>query len=221
MQYRVWVAVSVCAILSIVAFPSCSESPESPGAAGGDLLILSHSSYVDSYGYFHVVGEVENVGKCNTEQNKILVSFFGENGTTYATGWGPCYVEIITPGEKSPFEVVFLTAPQGDEYRLTTDCKSTDVQPRRGVTFRAVTSSIDSEARYVVTGQIVNESSDAIDDAMIICTCYDTSDSVVAVGLGFADASPIHAAGSSNFTLVLDASVSVNIAQLSLQSEVE
>jgi hypothetical protein len=220
-RHKTWVALLVGLIFSIVALPSCAESPESPGEVEENLLILSHSTYVDSYGYFHLVGEVENVGKRNTEQNRILVSFFSENGTTYATGSGPCYRQIIAPGEKSPFEIVFLTAPQGDEYRLATDCQATDIQPRDGVTFRDVTSSIDSEARYVVTGEIINEGSDTIDDAMIICTCYDTSDRVVAVGLSFADASPIQAAGSSNFTLILDPSVSANIAQLSLQSEVD
>lgn len=214
-------SVSIIFLTVILALSACAPTLTPPPEIEQGLLILSHSTYVDIYGYFHLVGEVQNIGESNTEQNTILVSFFDENGVVYATGSGPCYRQIIAPDEKSPFEIVFLRAPQSDNYRLTADWQTTDMEQREDVTFRDVMSSTDADSRYVVTGEIVNEGSDPIDHAMIICTCYDASGKVVAVGLSFADASPIQAASSSSFTLVLDPSVSTHIDRLSLQLGVQ
>lgn len=218
-----WVVLSAGVILCaiILAFSACTPSLTPPLEIEEGLLILSHSTYLDEYGYFHVVGEVQNAGENNTEQNTILASFFDENGVVYAASSGPCYKQIIAPDEKSPFDIIFLKTPRGDNYRLTATWQTTDMEPREQVTFRDVMSSMDAYSRYVVTGEIVNEGPNPIDHAMIICTCYDVSSKVVAVSLSFAAQSPIQVASSSNFTLILDPSVSADIDHLSLQAEVQ
>jgi len=220
-----WVILSVSVLLctTIVALSACASSsaPTPEPEIEGGLLILSHSTYVDTYGYFHLVGEVQNIGERNTEQNIVHASFFDEDGVVYATGSVSCYRQIIAPTEKSPFEIIFLSAPQGENYMLTTDCQASDAQSRDEVTFRDVNSGIDSDRRYVVAGAVVNEGSDAIEDAMIICTCYDTSGEIVAVGLSFADVSPIPAGSGSTFMLALDPSVGARIDEVCLQSEVQ
>lgn len=221
MKHTTWVALCAGLVLLtlLLAFSGCSSSltPETEV----QLLILSHSTYVDAHGYFHLVGEVQNIGKCNTEQNTVFVSFFDDDGVVYATGSGPCYRQILVPTEKAPFDIVFLEAPQGNIYRLTADSQATDMEPREGMTFGDVTPSMDADSRYVVTGEIINEESDSIDGAMIVCTCYDASSKVVAVGLSFAEASPIEPTGSSNFTVALDPSISADIDHISLESEIQ
>lgn len=220
-QSRVVLLVSVIVLTIILGVSRCAPFATPPPEIEEGFLILSHSTYVDRHGYFHLVGEVQNIDERNAEDNRILVSFFDENGVVYATGAGPCYRQIMAPNEKSPFQIVFLRAPQGDNYRLTADWQATDIEPKEEVTFRDVSASMDVEGQYVVTGEIVNEGSEAIDYAMIICTFYDASGNVVAVDLSFADASPIPAGSSSTFVLVADPSVSPNIDDFSLQSEVQ
>ena len=203
---------------SVVPF-GCAQPTAEPDIEGG-LLILSHSTYVDEYGYFHLVGEVLNTGEGSCEQSTVFASFFDDDGVVYATGAGPCYRRVIAPNEKAPFEIVLSGAPQGNGYVLTIECEATDMAPEEGVTFRDVMPSVDADSRYVVTGEIVNEGPDSIDSALIICTYYDAAGKVVAVGLSFAEASPIEPGGSSSFTLVLDPSVSSDIDHIALHSEV-
>ena len=66
--------------------PTPTPAPEVKEA----LVVLSHYSYIDNFGYFHLVGEVENVGSQNTELNKVTVTFFDDEGTpTNVNGRAP------------------------------------------------------------------------------------------------------------------------------------
>ena len=89
---------------------SCVKQTTPTSEIGEDLLVLSHSSYVDNFGYFHLVGEVENVGSQNTETNKITATFFDNEGNVVVTASCYTYLDILKPGQNSPFEII-LSAP--------------------------------------------------------------------------------------------------------------
>jgi len=233
---RVWWIAGVAGLIALVIIvivalprpsppptppPTLQPPPTLPPEIEKGLLILSHSTYVDTYGYFRVIGEVENIGKSNTEKNKITVTFYDEQGTLGLTGAGDCYLEIMKPGERSPFEIVFPSPPELKNYRLTAEWEVTDTQPNREMTFKGVKSSTDADGRYTVTGEIVNEGLHIIENAMVLCTFYDGSGKVVTVGFTFPDTLPIKPGNSSTFTLVVEPSVSSNIDKFSLQSEVQ
>lgn len=175
---------------------------------------------MDKYGYFHLIGEVENLGEHNTEHNRVRVDFYDERGTLYTTGSGECYREVIEPGEKSPFEIVFAKAPQGANYKLTAEWDVTDRQPGGQMVFTGVKSTIEADGHFVLTGEIGNEGKQIIENAMVLGTFYDASGKVVAVGFTFPDTMPIKPGNSSTFTLVVEPPLSSNIDNFSLQAEV-
>ena len=135
MQQRLLIAAIVLVILLVnisCAGPEASETPSAPSYTGQPsltlppeiekgLLILSHSTYVDKYGYFHLIGEVENLSKYGTEHNKVRAEFYDEQGALYTTGTGECYRELIGPGGKSPFEIIFPKTPEVTNYKLTAE----------------------------------------------------------------------------------------------------
>jgi len=209
-------SVSLLVLIILIALPSCA----SPTLSGEGLLIVSHSVYVDSYGFFHVVGEVQNVGDVGTTQNSISVTFYDENGVISATSSGPCYREIIGPSERSPFDLVFVGTPPYANYKLTAQWQATEVQQVEEMAFEEVTSSVNAEGKYSVTGRVLNTGSQAVEYVLVLCTLYDASGRVVAVSYTFADDSPIGVSNSSTFGLFADSTVSSKIYDYVLQSEI-
>lgn len=209
--------LSLIVLIIVSASPGCSPTLE-PGIDEA-LLIVSHSTYVDRYGYFHLVGEVQNVAKYGTTDNWVSVTFYDEEGLSSVTGSGTCFKEIIAPSEKSPFEIIFPKAPQHVNLRLTTQWQATEMQPIGQMVFEEINSTIDTEGQYAVTGRIVNRGSQAVEYAMVLSTLYDSSGKVVAVAFDFADDSPIGVDSSSSFAIFTDPSVSAKIDDFVLEWE--
>lgn len=181
------------------------------------LLILSHSTYVDAQGYFHIVGEVQNIGKNNSGNNSVTVTFYDEQGVPGLTGSGKCYLEIVESGVRSPFEIVFSTTPKLKNYRLTAEWQFTGLQPNKATLLREIEAKTDADGYYIVTGKITNSSENVIDVAMVIGTFYDSQGTVVAVGVTFGDVAPLEPHMTSAFTIAVEPHVSSNVSSYSLQ----
>ena len=65
-----------------------------------------------------MIGEVENLSKYGTEHNRVRAGFYDEQGALYTTGAGECYRELMGPGGKSPFEIIFPKTPEVTNYKL-------------------------------------------------------------------------------------------------------
>jgi len=172
---------------------------------------------VDSLGYFRLVGEVENTGQSNTEKNNIVATFYDEQGESNLTASCYCCLEIIRPGERSPFEIVLPSRPDGLNYVLTTKCQVTDIQPNREVVAHGIEAMTDPDGYYTITGQVTNAGEKPIDVIMIVGSFYDSEGTIVAAGIAFADATPLQPDESANFTMVIDPGISVKINSYSLQ----
>jgi len=218
-----WVAIAGTAFAAGFVFSSClvppTRMPTPPIQTQEALKILNHSSYVDSHNYFRVVGEVQNVSTRNTKSNRVTVTFYDSQGTPALTGFNNCFLQILRPEEKSPFEVVFAATPPAENYKLTTSCQVASDEPYRDVEARDFRSQIDADGSYRVWGTIVNEGSRELQLAMIFGSFYDGSGKTIAVGFTLADTLPLRPRGTSGFTMVIDAKVASVISTYSLQAE--
>jgi hypothetical protein len=214
-----WVILSASFIvlIIIIALPICVLSPTLPPEIEEGLLILSHSTYVDSSGYFRIVGEVQNMGQDNTEKNKIIATFYDEQGAPNLTASCDCYLDVVKPGEKSPFEIVFPSPLNLVDYALTAAWQVTDTEPNRQIVPREIEAKIDVDGYYTVTGQVTNTNEKPIDIMMIVGSFYDSEGTIVATGIAFADVTPLQTGETANFTMVIDPSISSKISSYSLQ----
>ncbi len=198
--------------------PTPQPSPTVQPEIEKGLLILSHTTFIDKYGYFHLIGEVENLGECGTEHNRVRADFYDDQGTIYSTGTGECFRELIGPGGKSPFEVVLSEAPKTLTYKLTALSRSTENLPAGGFSFTEISPESGVDSEYIVKGMIRNDSSHDIEAALILGTFYDNDGNVTAVGFTFPDILPIQPGGSSEFTMTVDVHGSP-IASFALHAE--
>jgi hypothetical protein len=86
------------------------------------VTILSHNSYTDDVGYFHVVGEVENNTPTTAEFVQVTGTFYDINNAVVGTQFTYTNPSDISSGAKAPFDLVLTSAsvPSSliDQYKL-------------------------------------------------------------------------------------------------------
>ena len=91
------------------------------------VTILSHNSYVDNVGYFHVVGEVENNTPSAVEFVQITGTFYDINNAVMGTQSTYTNPSDISSGATAPFDLILMSAsvPASliDHYKLVTSYK--------------------------------------------------------------------------------------------------
>lgn len=149
--------------------------------ASASVQILSHTSYMDSFGYLHVVGEVQNIGDVAVHYVKIVVTFYDSSHVVVATDFSYTTLDVILPGRKSPFDILFTETsqiPKIDHYSLTVTFSATVSKPI-GLQILSNSSYVDQWGYLHIVGEIKNIGSVKTTFVKIIATFYDQSGSVV------------------------------------------
>jgi len=76
------------------------------------LGLLSNNNFTDDFNTLTLVGEVRNDSPLDVGQTEIDVTFYDSAGSVIGTATGQTVLEVIPPGEKSPFHIT-LTRPAG------------------------------------------------------------------------------------------------------------
>lgn len=71
-----------------------------------NLIARNHRSYVDDIGWFHVEGEVENMGGEPAEFVMIVVTLYNASGEIAGTMFTYTDLDTVPPGGTSPFDAV-------------------------------------------------------------------------------------------------------------------
>src|SRR4030042_6324036 len=76
-----------------------------PSAAASGVEFGTHSSYRDTSGYLHVVGEVINNSGNNVKFVKVVATYYDQYGVVIRTEFTYTELDILVPGQKSPFDI--------------------------------------------------------------------------------------------------------------------
>jgi hypothetical protein len=173
--------------LTLALIPQGSSQPE-------NIKVLSYSWYIDSIGFFVVVGEVQNVGP-NT------IASVGLSGTVYTTDGTPqvnsgayAYVLYLRPQQKAPFYMDFdpqssLTGDLSwlslgiDHVDFTINlAEATGNYSYPNVTVKTSSGATGSEGVYWVTGTVQNTGTQTAKNIRVVATYYNATGTVVAMG---------------------------------------
>jgi len=69
------------------------------------LQIVSHSSYIGSFGWLNIVGEIENLATGGTTYVKVIATCYDESGTVINEGLTFTNPSEIEAGQKAPFDI--------------------------------------------------------------------------------------------------------------------
>jgi hypothetical protein len=88
------------------------DQQSQPSKGKQDFQLISSSSYRDSIGSLHVIGELQNTSPEPREYVKIVSTLHDSSDAILDTSFTYSEVEVLRPGEKSPFDVIFSNEQQ-------------------------------------------------------------------------------------------------------------
>jgi hypothetical protein len=173
--------------LELTLVPQVSSQPE-------NIKILSYSWYIDSYGDFIVVGEIQNTGSNTIGSVALSGTVYTKDGEAQTFYAGSAFVKQLIPQQQAPFYIVF--PPQAsitgdlswvsigvDHVDFTVNqAEATNEYQYPDLTVQSSSGSVDSEGAYWVSGTIKNSGSQTATNIRVIGTFYNASGTVIAVG---------------------------------------
>lgn len=171
----------------------------------GKVDVLSHSSFLDSLGWYHVVGEALNTGHVHLRDVKITATFYDSENREVATKSGYTFINVLLVGRKSPFEVILLSPIQSAEvnhYNLNVTFNSYPSGKPIGLEILSNSSYIDSERMHVV-GEVKNTGSTKATYVQVMATFYDAKGKVVDCEWTYSDPDEIDPDQESSFEITL------------------
>lgn len=171
----------------LVSLTSCGGNGFGvPALESSEPKIISHNGYLVSGfpgPYRIVVGEVQNTGDTNLTFVKLEATFSDDNGKIIATSNAYSLMDILLPGEKSPFYFTELTGEDVKQYAVKiAEFDETDNQPYRDFEILDHASTVDELDEYHVSGQVKNTGSEDAEHTNVFATFYGSEGEVVAVG---------------------------------------
>jgi len=169
----------------VLMFLIAAVSLISPAKAVAEVNILSNTGYIDSLGWYNIVGEVENTGDVAVTWVEIEATFYDVNNTMLATEDSYMTLNTLNPGRKSPFDITLMNevlAAKVNNYSLTVLSSSVTSSKPIGLEIPSHTSSIDEWGWMTISGDIKNIGTITATFVKIVATCYDTGGNVVDYG---------------------------------------
>ncbi|HSH82396.1 MAG TPA: FxLYD domain-containing protein [Herpetosiphonaceae bacterium] len=167
--------------------------------------MLSSSTYTTGTGSRYIVGEVRNDNAHNVEFVKITARFLDAVGNLLGSEFGYTRLDILTPGQRSPFAITSLDPPDRyDRYTLEVEASATQRQPVAGLTILSpVDQPLGPSGARSISGQVRNDSGGAVEALQIVATVYDQSGTVVATDVVNAQRPQLAAGAMSQFTIIV------------------
>ena len=99
-----------------------SNDQSSGMTANANIKLSSTNSYVDTIGFYHIVGEVENNSPIAISSVKVIATLYDSSNAVVGTGNAYADPSDIGPRDKAPFEILVTSASiptqQIDHYRI-------------------------------------------------------------------------------------------------------
>lgn len=173
--------------------------------ADAQVELLTSSSYIDSLGWFNIVGEVQNVGDQAVDFVRIQATFYDSNDTVVETAFTYSELDVILPGRKSPFDITLWDESQSskvDHYSLSVTF-STTVSMQQSLRILSHSSYIDVLGWLNIVGEVENIATGGATSVKVIATCYDESGTVINIGFSYTNPSEIEAAQKAPFDIII------------------
>ena len=167
--------------------------------------ILSSSPYMDTLGYYHVVGEVLNQGSQAVNYVQITATFYNQSNTVVGTAYTFTTLGTIPPGRLSPFDLFLYDVAQSvkvHHYTLNIQSSTTTALQQKLVFLS--NSSYISHGYFYIVGEIKNTATQSANYAEVIATYYNSTGGVIASGYTFTNPTTVGPNSSAPFELTLD-----------------
>lgn len=204
--------------------PTNMPPPRQPvaTAAPGQLEIVSHKSYIDSLGWYHIVGEVQNNASAPMKYVEVMAKLYDATATVIGTKLTFTAPDVIFPGGSAPFDIIALRQSQWENIETYTLHVKGDTAtgPEQQTLILLNQSSQIDDGLMIVSGQVQNSGQTPV-LAKLIVTLYDADHNVINTSWSYADAGIIAASETASFEVKVRHDTDPNNFQYRIQIEEE
>lgn len=210
-------------LLSIIFFVLASfiVSFGEVAASGQASIPPTHSGFIDKYGYYRVVGEVENIGDKNIRYLLVNATFYNAGGIVIATRSSYAMLDVLSIGRKAPFEIVLpnkTTSASVDRYNLSVSWEEYSVEKPSVLQILETSTYIDEAGFQKVNGTVKNLGTSNAIYVKVVATFYNAQGKVVGATYDYTTPSSVPPNQTEPFELELGQKAG-NFSSYSLTAE--
>jgi hypothetical protein len=167
------------------------------------LAILSTREWHDSLNTFWIVGEVQNTTGSSLKFVQPIITLYNQAGTVINVTYAFASIDILEPGQKSPFKALFLSGPTDYVTRtISTDAVLTsDVPPNLRTV--GVSHYTDQFGWLHFAGQVQNLGAVPVQYPEVVLTLYDADGRIVNCDYDYTGPTTVPAGGTAAFEILL------------------
>jgi hypothetical protein len=208
---RTWFLL-VILITTVAAGSACTTGKSLPSTAtavspitdpAGRLFILSHSAYMDIIDRYHIVGEVMNTSEQYMRFINVAATLYDEAGQIIGAGSIDTFVDILPPGSRTPFNIVFYDQALPAAYKLLIEGSETDSSPLSPLVLLSQSVITRNDGGFNIVGEIRNNRSIEARNVKVIATFYDEEGKVIGAEYSFTEIHQIPSLGTSPFSIMI------------------
>jgi hypothetical protein len=188
-------------IVSATPMPVATPSASSPLPQPEEVILglMGTNDYVDDLGNLHLVGEVHNDMLYNVDEIRVDVTFYDDSGGVVEAVTGSALLDLLAPGQRSPFVVVWENPGQWKRYSLRATARPTTARSTEGLTLVHSYARLDENGLYHVVGTIRNDGLTTLYYVGVVVSLYDSFGRISNAGLTHATPSRIAPGTAASF----------------------
>jgi hypothetical protein len=176
--------------------PTPSETPTEVPVLG---ILDNHSTYTTVLDSLYIVGEVQNNSASNIRFVRVNADLFNSNQSLVDTDFGYTYLDVLPPGTKTCFAVLFFDAPEHwSTYRLSgTFLAGGEYAPNLVLFDVSITE--DTFGYPKILGQVRNDGSETARYVQLVATLYNSAGTVIDCDFTYVNSTHLSPGQTSSF----------------------
>ncbi len=151
------------------------------------LGLVSDNSFTDDFNTLTLVGEVRNDSNLDVGQTDITLTFYDATGSIIGTADGKTLLDIIPPGEKSPFHMTLTRPPGFASYSLRAVARPVPPQQSTQLSVIELKRFEDEAGFFHIKGLIENVGKSVAKRTKVAAVIYARDGNVINVGFTYVD----------------------------------
>jgi len=184
-----------------------------------NYTLLSTREYIDVLDNLVLVGEFRSDEAINTRFVEAIVTFYDSDGNVYDVDSSYAAVDILRPGQKSPFRVSVEYSPEIADKRIQFEGRETYEESSRNYTLLSTREYIDVLDNLVLVGEFRSDEATNTRFVEAIVTFYDGDGNIYNFDRGYAAVDIVRPGQQSPFRVSVDYSPEIADKRIQFQGQ--
>jgi len=170
----------------------------------GVYVLPNHFSYVDSIGYLHICGEVQNNTANHLRFVKIAANVLDSGGQLLDTKFTYTHLDSLPAGNRTCFNILLKEPAGWSRYQFEPPTYWTDGEPLPNLTVTDHSGSYkDTFGWYEIIGQVRSDHSARVEYVSPVGTVYGASGAVIGCSFTYVNSTHLDPGQTSSFKMTL------------------